>query len=562
MNPVESYARSVVNGKVPAGKYHRLSCERHLRDLKRQKTKGFPYVFDYAHAERFFRFAGLMKHYKGSQFAGKAFEPTPVQVFRLGSVFGWRHATTGLRRFTVAYNDLPRKHGKSFEGALILQYVTFFEGEAGAEGYCIATKEKQARIVFSDMKRMIKSAGLSKRLKVQSWNVNSEKLAAKAEPLGSDSDTTDGLNPHVVVVDELHAMKSRDLVDVMESATGARVNPLFFFITTHGKELVSVWGDYLTYAQQILDGVLEDDASTLSFFAFIAHADKGDDPFSEKTWIKANPHWGVSVMPDDFRKQADKAKRMPSAKREFCQKRLNMMPDGSDAWLDMDAYRAGQTHGGLELEQFAGRRCWVGLDLSSSIDLMVMVAVFPPESDGAKWSVLRWVWTPADTLEDRAHRDRAPYQVWRDRGCLLTQPGKELSYAPIREALKHLAETCEVVTVAYDPWHAPQLVRDLQEHDGFSAEQLIATPQTYAGISAAAQKLEALVLSELFDAGDCPLMAWTFSNAVVQKDGKDNIQPIKKRSRGRIDPVTATCSALASWLRYQPKENTVNVWVL
>lgn len=537
----------MVHGDVPAGKYHRLSCARHLRDRAREGTAGFPYRFDWSQAERFLRFASLMKHYKGRQFAGKPFKATPCQVFRLGSVFGWRHVTTGHRRFTVAYNDLPRKHGKSFEGALILEYATFYEGEAGAEGYCIATKEKQARIVFGDMKRLIQSSGLAARLKVNAWNVNDPKTASKAEPLGSDSDTTDGLNPHVVVIDELHAMKTRDLVDVMESATGARVNPLFYFITTHGDELVSVWGDYLTYAQQILDGVLEDDPSTVSFFAFVAHADAGDDPFTEATWIKANPHYGVSVNPEDMQKQAAKAQRMPSAAAEFKQKRLNMMPEASASWLSMEGWREGQSEKPFTPENFGGRSCWVGLDLASNIDLMAMVAVFP-ESDGG-FKLLRWAWTPSDTLADRAHKDRAPYGVWAQQGHLSVQPGKSLSHEPVRDALAALGRVCKIEKIGYDRWHAHQLVRDLETQDGFRADQIIEVPQTYQGVSAAALRLESAVLEGKVDAGGCPLMRWTFANAVIQRDGKDNIQPIKKRSRGRIDPVVATVTALAVWLR-------------
>lgn len=548
MDPVESYARHVVAGLVPAGKYHKLACERHLKDLQRQQTPEFPFRFAWAEAERFLRFAGLMKHYKGSQFAGKPFVPTPVQMFRLGSIFGWRK-TDGRRRFTVAYNDLPRKHGKSFEAAIVMTYVTFFEGEAGAEGYCIATKEKQARIVFSDMKQLIKTSGLSKRLAVNAWNINSPASAAKAEPLGSDSDTTDGLNPHMVAVDELHAMKDRGLVDVMESATGARVNPLFFFITTHGDEMVSVWGDYLTYAQQILDGTLDDDPSTVSFFAFIAHADIGDDPFSETTWRKANPHWGVSVEPEDFRKQAAKAQRMPSAAAEFKQKRLNMLPEESSQWLDMVGYRQGQTAGGLTLDQFKGRSCWLALDLSSSMDLTALVALFPPQVEGDRFSVLRWVWTPEDTLKARAHRDRAPYEIWAKKGYLITQPGKSISHTPIRDQLKALAPLVKIEKIAYDKWQAHQLVTDLVDVDGFAPEQVVEIPQTYQGMSAASLKLESLVLDGLLDAGDCPLMRWCFANAVVQRDGKDNIQPIKKRSRGRIDPLVATVIAMSSHLR-------------
>lgn len=563
-NPVDAYAQSVIRGDVPAGKYHRLACVRHMRDRKRENTPGFPYRFDWAQADRFLRFARKMKHYKGRQFAGIAFEPTPVQVFRLGSVFGWRHSVTGLRRFTTSYNDLPRKHGKSFEGALVLVYCTFFEGEAGAEGYCIATKEKQARLVFADAKALVKSAGLTSRIQVNAWNMNSTTTLSKCEPLGSDSDTTDGLNPHVVVIDESHAMKTRGLIDVMESATGSRVNPLFFWITTHGKDMVSPWGDQLTYAMQILDGVLEDDPSTLSFFAFIAHADVGDDPFAEATWIKANPHWGVSVDPEDFAKQAAKAQKMPSAAAEFKQKKLNMLPEASSQWLDMEGWRRGQsaTTQAAMIEALAGRSCWVGLDLASQIDLCAMVAVFPPTADDLKFRLLRWVWTPEETVAARAHRDRAPYGVWVEQGHLLTQAGTSISHKPIIEQLLWVREHFRLEKIAYDPWHAHQIVKDLIADHGFAETSVIQIPQTFAGLSEASLRVEAEVLAANVDAAGCPLMAWTFANAVAARDGKDNVQPSKKHSRGRIDPLVATCSAVALWLREPKGLPEVHVWSL
>jgi phage terminase large subunit-like protein len=558
LNPVDAYATDVVTKKIPAGKYHRLSCARHLADRKREGTPGFPFVFSMDQAERFLRFARMMKHYKGRQFAGKPFDPTPCQVFRLGSVFGWRHQATGHRRFTTAYIDQPRKQGKSFESAAVLVYASFFEGEPGAEGYCIATKEHQARIVFGDAKKLVQSAGLGSRLQVNAWNLSHEKSSSFCRPLGSDSDTTDGLNPQVVVVDEMHAMKTRALLDVMESATGARINPLFYEITTHGDDLVSPWGDQMTYAQQILDGTLEDDPSTLSFFAFIAHADIGDDPFDRDTWIKANPHWGISVNPEDFEKLAAKARKMPSAAAEFKQKRLNMLPEASSPWLSMEGWRAGQRSTPTALaEELIGRRCWVGLDLASKLDLAALVAVFPPEESGGEWNLLRWVWTPAETLKDRAHRDRAPYEVWAQQGHLIALPGTSIDHAPIRAALVSLRERYEVVKVGCDPWHLHQLHRDLVSIDGFEQTDVLEVPQTYSGLSAASLELESEVLAGRVNAGGCPVMTWTFANAVVQRDGKDNIQPIKKRSRGRIDPVVATCSAIALWKKEPAKETSV-----
>src|SRR6185369_1978273 len=365
MNVVDTYAQSVMSGVVPAGKYHRLACVRHLKDRAREGSAGFPYRFDLVQAERFFRFAEKLKHYKG-EWAGLPLTLSDFQKFRLGCVFGWRTAD-GFRRFTTAYNELPRKTGKSLEAAVVAIYVTFYEGEPGAEGYCIATKEKQATdMVFRDIKQLITSSGLKTRLRVQVKNIHNDVTMSKLEPLGSDSETLDGLNPHCIVTDELHAFKKRDLMDVMESATGARRNPMHYQITTAGDDPVSPCGDQHDYACKILDGVIEDFAND-SFFAYIAHADLENNWLSEETWQKANPHYGISVKPDDMKKLALKAKAMPSAAAEFKQKRLNLWVNASAPCLSVDGWRKGQSE--WDEAEMEHEPCFVGVDLASKIDL-------------------------------------------------------------------------------------------------------------------------------------------------------------------------------------------------
>lgn len=551
-NPVDDYARRVVSGEVPAGKYHRLACARHMRDRERENEPGFPFRFVWEErdsrgkltqcAARFLEFARQVKHYKGRQWAGKPFAPTDCQVFRLGSIFGWRHVDTGRRRFTTAYNELPRKQGKSFEAAIVAVYTTFFEGEPGAEGYCIATKEKQARIVFNDAKRLVAaSPGLRGRIKVNAANLHRERTASKLEPLGSDSDTTDGLNPSLIITDEFHALKTRDLVDVMESATGARDTFLHYQITTAGDDPVSPCGDQHDYACKILDGVFEEDASTVSFFAFIAHADVGDDWLAEATWRKANPHYGLSVNPEDMRKLAMKAKNMPSAAAEFQQKRLNLWVNSSQPWLSMDGWRAGQSD--WSADDLKGQSCWVGVDLASAIDLCAMVFVFPPTEQRKTTRLLRWIWTPKDTAGDRGRRDRAPYLVWGDQGHIVLVDGVRMNHRVIRDVLVEQREKFKIEQIGFDPWHADQVVDELidkKDGAGFAEDQVILVPQTYAGMSKAALDFEAAVLEGKVDANGCPVMTWCASNVVVQRDGKDNIYPVKKKSRGRIDPIMAT----------------------
>jgi phage terminase large subunit-like protein len=545
-HPVDDYASQVAHGLIPAGKYHRKACERHLRDRRREGTPGFPYVFVLEKAERFFRFAEKLKHYKG-EWAGRPIVLTPFQKFRLGSVFGWRHKDTGFRRFTTSYNELPRKQGKSLEAAVVSIYVTFYEGEPGAEGYCLATKEKQATdVVFRDIKSLIQSSGLKSRLRVQVKNIHRDDTASKLEPLGSDSETLDGLNPHSITTDELHAFKHRGLLDVMESATGARRNPLHYQITTAGDDPVSVCGDQHDYACKILDGVLTDFGAE-TFFACIAHADPEDDWLSEETWKKANPHYGISVKSEDMMKLALKAKAMPSAAAEFKQKRLNLWVNTSAPSLSVDGWRQGQSQ--WEWDDLGDDPCWVGVDLSSKIDLCSVSAVFPPTPKRTKWRVVQRIWTPGDTLQERAHRDRAPYDVWEAQGWLMAPDGTSINQAAVQAELKALRGRFNVQVVGFDPWHADRLINQMKDEDGWTDEQVLEVPQTFAHMTSAEKRFKAEVLAANVDARGCPVTAWAVSNVVDQKDGKDNIMFSKKRSRGRIDPVKSATTALSLYLR-------------
>jgi len=559
-HPIDAYAQAVVAGQVPAGKYHRLACARHLRDRLREDTPAFPFRFDLERADRFVRFAQKLKHYKG-EWAGQYIALQPHQVFRLGSVFGWVHVETGLRRFRTAYNEIPRKNGKSLEAAVVALYTTFFDHEPGAEGYTIATKREQAKIVFTDAKKLVLSSGLKDRIAVQVANLHVETSSSKLEPLGADHDSTDGLNPSLIITDEFHAHKDRGLIDVMETATGARRQPLHFQITTAGDDPVSPCGDQHDYACKILDQILVDE----SFFAFLAHADLEDDWLNETTWRKANPNYGVSVKVDDLRALALKAKSMPAASATFKQKRLNLWVSASQAWLSLDGWRLGQ-HRDWTAEDLRGQTCYVGIDLASKLDLCAMVFVFPPTETRLAWRLLSWVWTPAETLRDRAHRDRAPYEVWAEQGHLLLSPGTTIDHELIRQVLVAERERFHIAQIGFDPWHAGTIIDRLKSEDGFSDDQVVEVPQTFKGMSDASLQFEAAVVAGKVDAHDSPLFAWCASNAVVQRDGKDNIQPIKKRSRGRIDPVVAAIIGMSLAIRQfgvtppDPNYCPVSVW--
>jgi phage terminase large subunit-like protein len=540
-NVIDAYARDVVDGRVPAGKYHRAACARHLRDREREGTPEFPYRFDLERAERFFRFAEKLKHYKG-EWAGQLIRLQPHQKFRKGCKYGWVHVETGLRRFRNSYEEIPRKNGKSLELATETLYLTFFDGEGGAEGYTAATKREQALIIFNDCKKLVQSSGLKDRLKVQVSNIHDPKTNSKLEPLSADYNSMDGLNVHVVSIDELHAHKTRGVIDVLETATGARRQPFVNKITTAGDDPVSPCGDEHDYACKVLDGILEDE----TYFAFIAHADEGDDWTLPETAAKANPNYGVSVNPEDLASKVAKAKNLPAAAAAYKQKHLNLWVNTTAPCLSVDGWRKGQSS--WTPEDMAHEPCYAGIDLASKIDLCVLSLCFPPTAGRRQWRVIQRIWTPADTLADRAHRDKAPYQVWVDQGWLIATPGTRIDHSLVKVALLEARELYDLELIGFDPWHADKLVEELIA-EGFTEEQVLAVPQTYLGMSSACLSMQADILSGDVDARGCPVTAWSVSNTVGQRDGKDNLMFTKGKSRGRIDPVIAPTIARSLWLK-------------
>lgn len=532
---VTAYAEAVTGGAVLTGNLVRLACQRHLRDLAAADARGL--WFDETAAERAIDFFTFLPHIKGEWAHGQTLVLQPWQAFIVGSLFGWKRRADNMRRFRTAYNELARKQGKSTMSAGIGLLLAFFDDEPGAEVYAAATKRDQAKIVWGDARQMVlRVPALRQRIRVFTGNLSSEATASKFEPLGADADTLDGLNIHGAIVDELHAHPSRAVVDVLETATGARRQPLIFYITTAGFDRHSVCWQHRDYSVRVLEGTVEDD----SWFAYVAALDPGDDWRDPAVWPKANPNYGVSVKPDDLAAKAKRAAEVPAAQQEFRRKHCNEWTESETRWLSLDAWDrcAGPVPWQDIPAQLAGRRCYGGLDLSSTTDLTAAVLVFPDDDGG--YDVVCRAWAPEDNLRKRAEKDRVPYPVWRDQGLLEATAGNVVDYDVVEARVLEDATRYQLAELAIDRWNSTGTQTHLTE----KGLTVVPFGQGFASMTAPTKELERLVLAGKIRHGGHPLLRWAASNVVVQTDPAGNIKPSKEKSTERIDPLVALIMAV------------------
>ena len=530
-DPVGAYARAVMDGNLLANRLTRLACARHLDDLSTAGARGLR--FDLEAARHAIRFFGFLRHSK-AEWAGQTFTLAPWQAFVVGALFGWKR-TDGLRRFRTAYCAVPRKNGKSTLSAGLGLYLLVADGEQGAEIYSAATCRDQARIVFEQAKRMVTaSPALRRRVEVLINNLHVERSASRFMPLSSDASTMDGLNVHGAIIDELHAHRTRHVVDVLETATGARRQPLLFEITTAGYDRHSICYEHHDYSIKVLEGTVPDD----SWLAFIAAADEGDDWTDPQVWQKANPNFGLSVKEDDLKRKAEKAIALPGAQNAFRRMHLNEWTEQAERWIDMAAWDACNLP--VDLEDLRGRRCFGGLDLSTTTDVTALAWVFSPEDDDGLWHVLSRYFVPEDHLRQRAERDRVPYDLWARQGLIEATPGNVVDYGAIEERIRADSALFQVCEIAYDPWNATHIALRLQDEGATMVE----FRQGFRSMAAPTRELEKLIVSRKLAHGGNLVTRWMASNVAVAQDPAGNLKPAKDKSTERIDGIVALIMAI------------------
>lgn len=541
-----TYVRNVIDGAVPACRWVRLACERHERDLAQsQADRGYPYAFDTNAADTVCEFLSNFKHIKGIWARNRQnIRLEPWQMFILSSVFGWKRRADGARRFRVAYIECPRKNAKSTMSSGVGLYLLAADNEEGSHVVSAATTRDQAKIIFSDAQAMARKEPEFQSyfgVEVTAHAISQVSTASKFEAISAEDHSLDGLNVHGALIDELHAHRDRGVWDVLDTATGARWQPLIWTVTTAGTNRAGVCYEQHLHVIDILTGVTQDD----SYFGVIYTKDEADDPFEEATWIKANPNWGVSIFPENFKQAAARARSMPSEQTAFLTKRLCVWTNAGVGWLPAGAWdKCARKE--MALDDLAGQPCYVGIDLASRSDLAALALLFPPYGARRKWAVFCRFWLPEETVE---RAENTHYQGWERSGRITATDGAATDFDSILDDLLDICGRFEVREIASDPWRNVSLMNALQAR-GVTVP-MIDVRQNLAVMSPAMKELEALVISHALEHDGDPVLGWNVANVVALAKPGDNIYPGKDSPERKIDGVLAVLMALDRALREQ-----------
>lgn len=588
------YAQDVVSGKIDACIYVKQACQRQLRDLEEFKNHPL-YYFNEAMASRPCRFIECLPHIEGplarlnEQGQPNTIDLEGWQCFFVTTIFGWRRKDTGGRRFRRAYVEVPRGNGKSALASGVGLYCMAEDGEEGAQVYSAATTRDQAKIVWGVAKKMMKKKpAFADRLGIQ---VNEHSLIKDSTnsfflPLSREADNLDGLNVHCALIDELHAHKTREIHDVIETGCQKRLASLLFVITTAGSDTSGICYEVRTHVVKVLARSVPDETQ----FGIIYTIDDGDPWDNMRTWVKANPNWGVSVYPDAFVAVATKAMHTPAAQNAFKTKHLDVWVNADQAWMDMRAWdRCADPS--LHPDQFRGDKCFGGLDAASVSDIVCHAKLFQrmQPTKRKRCSVCRRFEDEHDEVTDAMRKDDMPmpcekftpsdeqafephyygfltsylpegtieearnsqYKGWAEEGRIKEIPGPVIDQNVVKSDIIDDHAAYHFVQYGYDEWQSEKLALELTQEQSM---EMVKIPATTKSFSAPMKEWEKATRTGRFHHDGNPVWRWMASNCVCHHDANDNIFPRKERPENKIDGVVAFLMALARAMLAPPEE--------
>lgn len=484
-------------------------------------------------------FLWFLKHSKGKDWAGKPFALLAWEEDVCRRLFGWKRAD-GTRRFRRGGIWIAKKNGKSTLAAGIELYMLVGDDEPGAEVYSGANDRSQAGIIYREAAQMVRtSPHLRKRLKPvdTTKTIAYPGSAGFLQALSADVPTKEGINAHAVIIDELHAMKKRDLWDTLEFAGAARRQPLMLVISTAGvyNEQSIAWEQY-QYAKRVLSDEIKDWA----FFAVVYEAGPKDDWTKPKTWKKANPSLGITIDETVFAEECRAAQQSPARQNSFKRYRLNQWTQQTTRAIDLQVWDGHRGHD-IAAESFRGRACYSGLDIASVSDLTAAVHVFPCDEDEEALDILLRIWIPEAQLTNEKNPNRALYQQWVDEGHLEATPGNVIDYDMVIAQLLEDAGAFEIRDLAYDRLFQGQHVANRLSEEGINVFPM---GQGFLSMGPAYREFERLHLAGKLHHGGHPGLRWAMENLQVAQDAHQNKKIVKPQGHLKVDPAVALVQAI------------------
>lgn len=550
------YAKDCINDTKHCCQKHRWACERFLRDISREGTDEFPYIFDDSKAERFYKWASLHKHTKGV-LVNTPIIFTPIQRFIFGNIYGWIHKDTGYRRFTKAYWQVGRKNAKSQSLGLVGDYELMALGEDNSEVYIGATKTLQAKIIYNEVLAMLKKSSAlfkGKWKEAYSTIVHIKSNSIMRALSKDDGKTGDGLNPQCGLIDEYHAHPTDEILEVIKTGMIARRQPLLFIITTAGNNLGGpCYRIEYPLVSQILNPDIEFDIP--DYFCMVNELDRDeegnliDDINDEECWIKANPIAATyEVGLKNIRSNYMSAIKSPEKMVSFMTKNMNIwVKQSAQSYIDMAKWKArGRLNEDFENDlgiSLYGYDAYVGIDVSKTIDLTAAGIVIPVYiNNSKKFITLAHGFIPEETVQTKERTDKIPYRLWSERGWLTITPGEIVDY---RFMTKWIEETLNkyglnIKDVCYDPYNATHYTQELESNKGWG---IVEIRQGIITLSEPTKSFRAETYQGNILHPTNDLLDWAISNAVTKVDAQENIMLDKAKSTERIDPIAAIINA-------------------
>lgn len=539
MNYVLEYWRKIESGEIVTSRRVKAVYGRLAAEMETPEPSS-PYYFDEATGERPIEF---IEHFcKQSQ--GTLGAPLRLELFQKAFIqllFGWLEKETGYRRFRETLFLVGRKNGKSTLLAALALYMLVADYEGAAEIYSVATKKDQAKKTLTEAVNMIKqSPELRAVIKKRRNDVYFPMTASIFEALASDSNTLDGLNSHAVIIDELHAIRDRNLYEVMKQSTSSRRQPLVIMITTSGTVRESVFDNLYGYACEIADGKQSDDR----FLPVLYELDSRAEWTEPQAWIKANPGLGTIKQYKTLADFVERAKKNPEDLPGVLCKDFNVPEVSAVAWLSFEEIKSDAV---FEIADVFNTYAIGGCDLSATTDLTAATLLIRRSADDPIIYVLQHYFLPQKKLDqlDEHNSNEAPYKIWRDRGLLTVCEGARVDYSDVTAWFCQMRDEHKIdaFKIGYDRALAGYWVDEMKAN-GFDMQAVAQGAFTW---SQPMREMGAAFADKKVNYNKNPVLVWCLSNTAVKKSGVNNIQPVKISDRRRIDGAV---SLLNAWVIY------------